>query len=418
MKFEKSKAILLAITFTLVITSAHVVNAQDSKTISDYYYEMPDEVLLKEKDKENEPQTKSQREEMISLMDNENYYLELRPRWLDGKATITAFIKPDGKLLFVQEFRGCGPMCHQEVFFHELVGNEWQEKENLLPDTTEEFQKLPHFDLAISHLKNLWGKEDNIWAGSGEEFTYSLIYELPRFGTKIELLDQYSREVIYEFKWSNGEFIPELPGNISIPDETELKEPIEEIPALKKTVESRPATEKITPKEPKDSKPSKQLKEGYKTIGKILNTIALLIFILYIPLKIISSHRRLSKYGKGFMIATIIWVLLSRLGIVLGNFGLVVEGTMLIAFTRPIDALLFLLIESIGFHNSLWIFPFPIFETFGIPLLLSDIIFIYGNRYLLKKLSPHKVLALNIFVMLLAGIALVARVSTYSHIYG
>lgn len=393
MKFKKSKTILLAITFALVVTSAHVVNAKDSKTISDYYYEMPDEILLKNKDEAYEPQDKSKREEMISLVDNENYYLELRPRWLDGKATITAFIKPDGQLLFVQEFRGCGPMCHQEVFFHELVGNEWQEKENPLPDTTEEFQKLPHFDLAISHLKNLWGKEDNIWAGSSEEFTYSLIYELPRFGTKIELLDQYSREVIYEFKWSNGEFIHELSGNISVPDERELKEPIEESPAPEKTVESRPVTEKSTPKEPKDSKPSKQLKEGYKTIAKIVDTIALLIFIFYIPLKTISSHAKLSKYGKGFMVATIIWVLLSRLGIGWDYSALAVAVNALI---RPVDLLLMFLSEK----------TFGNFILSGTFLLLSDIIFIYGNRLLLRKLPARKLLLLNISIMLLTWITM------------
>lgn len=136
---------------------------------------------------------------VMDIMDEENYYLEVHPLSLDGEIAMTVFLDGERKLI-ASTFNGCGPICEQEVSFF------WLEDGELVDVTEEILGEYDFTDLAEKY----------------EEFAPLLV--LPRHGTTIEVIEQYSGDLIAELNWVKGEFVEEIhDGKISkIDQELEL----------------------------------------------------------------------------------------------------------------------------------------------------------------------------------------------------
>lgn len=125
------------------------------------------------------------------VIDEENLYAEIRSMDLDGSATVTVFLTSDRTPVVGVSVLGCGPICHQDLNFLKWEGEAWQNV------TKEVFPSLSE-----AEEKNLF---------KGEEY-YNALYELPQFGTTIELINQYEEfgedgpTVYYRFLWEDGVF--------------------------------------------------------------------------------------------------------------------------------------------------------------------------------------------------------------------
>ncbi len=112
----------------------------------------------------------------IDILDEENYYISLNPFWLDGNASFTIFLEPDGTYLFAAEVKGCGPMCEQSLDFFKMERGEFV-------NVTEDVLPKIDFDPNTNPL-----------------------YELPQDSTVIRVYDQMSDEDLFELHWIEGAF--------------------------------------------------------------------------------------------------------------------------------------------------------------------------------------------------------------------
>ncbi len=121
----------------------------------------------------------------IDVLDEENYYISLNPMWLDGNASFTIFIDPNGDYLLASETKGCGPMCMQSIHFYRINNDELLEvTDEILPDL--DFESMAtDFD------------------------PLNPLYELPRYSTTIRVYDQVTQTDLFELHWKNSAFTAE-----------------------------------------------------------------------------------------------------------------------------------------------------------------------------------------------------------------
>lgn len=158
------------------ITSDEVIKSE--KSMLDYMTEIHEAGLLFPEDSTQELI------DAVEILDEKNYYVSLRPLWLDGGAAFTIFVEPDGGQLYALETRGCGPFCEQDLNFYRL-------KNNKFVDVTKEV--LPEINF------------DSVKKKYPEDF--SPLYILPQKSTTISVIEQYSQEEIFQIKWVKGKFV-------------------------------------------------------------------------------------------------------------------------------------------------------------------------------------------------------------------
>lgn len=123
-------------------------------------------------------------EESVQILDEENMYILMFPRWWEGSATCTLFTLPDETLLLAYTINSCGPICHQDRGFYTQVDTEWKDvSSEVLPDMEEK----------LAELRETYEN-------------FNPILELPRYGTSIVVSEQYSGEELFKLLWGNGHF--------------------------------------------------------------------------------------------------------------------------------------------------------------------------------------------------------------------
>lgn len=164
---------------------------------------------------ENKEYKENNSENMLAVVDEENYYLRMNPNesygdWSQGFA-MTVFIKSNGEHVLAVESHDCGLSCNPEktkIFLLIYKDGKWSDVTNeLLP--TEEIDNFVKDE--IKHCDEINAKN-----GTKNEvhdrcvITHGGIeYDLPQNGTNIKAFNGLS-EVKFKLKWKNDKFEFEL----------------------------------------------------------------------------------------------------------------------------------------------------------------------------------------------------------------
>ncbi|MFH1712228.1 MAG: hypothetical protein ABH846_03270 [Patescibacteria group bacterium] len=179
------------LTIDPIVTDQPVVVPTESKmSVLNYYYAIPQKYL---------PFPAQEREEGVDLVDEENYYLKFSPLTLDGDGTIAVFISGDHEYVIL-ELKGCGPMCQQDITVLELVDDTWY-------DRTTTVWKDVEITVSVQEAVKQEYLSENPDADP-DDVPFVRLYELPQYGTTIDVYDQFSGEYFAEISWSGGTFHP------------------------------------------------------------------------------------------------------------------------------------------------------------------------------------------------------------------
>lgn len=135
----------------------------------------------------------------FEIVDEENYYISLAPRTWDGSGSMAVFLTGDKQYL-VAEWRGCGPMCEQWVYVLEYTNNEWIDR------TEEIWQDIVVPKNTIDRIADYALTEG--LSDDPTDVPFVPLYEIPQFGTTVQLYDQFTGQVIAEMDWAGGAFHP------------------------------------------------------------------------------------------------------------------------------------------------------------------------------------------------------------------
>lgn len=122
-------------------------------------------------------------DEAVTLLDDENLYLEMTAGQFDGSVTCTIFLKPDQGQIVAYTVNLCGPICAQIFQIYEEVDEKWVASTDLLPDVGPELSAL-----------------------SKQYEDFNPLYVLPRYGTTIQIIEQYSHDILLELEWEKDHF--------------------------------------------------------------------------------------------------------------------------------------------------------------------------------------------------------------------
>lgn len=133
------------------------------------------------------------------VFDEYNYFIQGFHE-AEGNFTIAVFLQPEqGDPIVLVSVTSCGPMCSQEIYEYYYLG------EGKLVKNDESYQRLPFITrrdipALISAIQNPVIEEDDV--------RYNFLYELPRRGTTINIIEQYSGDTVGEIRWEKGKFVP------------------------------------------------------------------------------------------------------------------------------------------------------------------------------------------------------------------
>jgi hypothetical protein len=154
------------------------------ETVTDFFFAIPNEYFPNE---EQTKYTEEQKEKMIDIIDEKNWYIKLSPvmHW-DGSGSMAMFLLPGSDTKYIIfETTKCESICMQEIHVFEY-------KNKKLTDITD--ARLPKIDQ--------------------EKVKTAFLYVLPREGTKIKIIEQRSRfedenhekNIVAEIFWRKGVF--------------------------------------------------------------------------------------------------------------------------------------------------------------------------------------------------------------------
>lgn len=129
------------------------------------------------------------------LIDEDNYFMELAA---DIVSVTAVFLKTSGGAVVASSTVGCGPLCHQDLVFLEYVDGEWIDvSDAVFPqiDSGEMYNKF------TEKYKEKFGRDFNYDAD-----IYNFLYEIPRFGTRINIYDLVSDTDFAALKWTGTRF--------------------------------------------------------------------------------------------------------------------------------------------------------------------------------------------------------------------
>ncbi len=151
----------------------------ETKTVEDYFNEIPDQYFR--------DVSKAVRTGAIDVLDLENYYISFSPMEIEGSGSMTVFLH-NGEHLIVTEMKGCGPACEQEIYFLRYDNGQFI-------DVTAQY--LPDLDFS---------KEKAETFAEDPNAPFVPLFVLPRYGTTIEVTEQFSDEILYKLHWKKGKF--------------------------------------------------------------------------------------------------------------------------------------------------------------------------------------------------------------------
>lgn len=123
--------------------------------------------------------------------DIKNGYLKIEGAF-EGYVEVALFRKKDGSGILVVGNTSCGPVCGTDLNAYEYVDDQMREvTENVMPSLTE--------DMIRAEFRRIV-KDPNAEM-------VSFIYELPRIGKTIKILDDDSGKLIYSLEFKKDKFV-------------------------------------------------------------------------------------------------------------------------------------------------------------------------------------------------------------------
>jgi hypothetical protein len=161
-------------------------------TALDYYLLLPARFLS------NYPvgETRQEREAAISLRDLQNGYIRLGTPGEGESATVVLFRKPDGSYLVAVESSLCALKCEQSLHLLRYENGQWSDETKTL---------LPAVNDRAARARVARETKAAKVIGS-DNYSYQLIYQLPRYGTTINVTENWSNKKVAELQWSDGRF--------------------------------------------------------------------------------------------------------------------------------------------------------------------------------------------------------------------
>lgn len=153
---------------------------KDTQNILDYYKILPSNAL----DDEN-------LKAKLSVEDIKNGYLRIEG-WFEGYIEVALFRKENGAGTLAVGFTECGPVCGTELKFYEYIENE-------MKDVTEKVFPAISEDKVRAEFRRIV-KDPNAEM-------VSFVYELPRIGRTIKILDDETGKLIYSLDWKKDRFV-------------------------------------------------------------------------------------------------------------------------------------------------------------------------------------------------------------------
>jgi hypothetical protein len=173
--------VLILILFSLFgIAKAQKTRENDKRNVLEYYKLLPSNML------DNEGALAK-----LIVEDIKNGYLKIEGAF-EGYIEVALFRKKDGSGILVVGNTSCGPVCGTDLNAYEYMDDQMKEvTEDVMPSLTEdeiraEFRRIvkdPNAEMV------------------------SFIYELPRFGKTIKILDDDSGKLIYSLEFKKDKFV-------------------------------------------------------------------------------------------------------------------------------------------------------------------------------------------------------------------
>lgn len=120
----------------------------------------------------------------VTVLDEDNAYLTMSPIWMDGSIDCTIFLESDGTSIVAFTIHQCGPICHETRGFYEMRDDVWV-------DVSSEI--LPDVDAALTRASSAYDE-------------FNPLFMLPRYGTTIVIIEQYSHDELFRLMWQQGKF--------------------------------------------------------------------------------------------------------------------------------------------------------------------------------------------------------------------
>lgn len=180
------------------------VPAPQAISILDYYYALPSKYVMYLREG-NIGESSSARDSVIATKDLKNYYLRLQKPGDEVNSDIAVFLAPDADNLVAVSSRACGPVCEEEFYLLKYDGQNWTNMTSQLLPKMNSNELIGKLRAALSEAG------ENV--STDQTLSYTLHYELPRYGTTIPVSAQvtepvlFDTDALYELKWSNGKFV-------------------------------------------------------------------------------------------------------------------------------------------------------------------------------------------------------------------
>ena len=161
-------------------------------TVLDYYLSLPARFF----ENYRVGETREQREAGISVRDLPNGFLQLGKPGAVESATIALFKLTSGGHLVAVESTLCTLKCEQSIHFLRYEKGEWiDETAKWLPriDDRETRARVARETKAAKIV-------------SQDNYAYQLIYRLPRYGTTIDVTENWTDKKIAELRWDGRLF--------------------------------------------------------------------------------------------------------------------------------------------------------------------------------------------------------------------
>lgn len=127
----------------------------------------------------------------ISVKDIANGYLKIEGA-MDGWVEVALFRKKNRLPILVVGETGCGPICGTDLSIYELY------RDKMVKTTKNLFPKITEKESKAKYLRTTNGSEEDFYGG---------VYELPRKGKTIRLVNDAGEDLLFGITWENDKFV-------------------------------------------------------------------------------------------------------------------------------------------------------------------------------------------------------------------
>ncbi|MFH1711630.1 MAG: hypothetical protein ABH846_00130 [Patescibacteria group bacterium] len=140
------------------------------------------------------------RMEHIDVLDEDNYYIRIESLVQSNGGeygAMTVFIKPNGQHIIAAEGGITTSLSFRTLYLLTYIDGKWTDVTNDL---------IPWNKINFDKLREQVHKGSDLEAEGIEAEFITFYFELPRYGTDLELKEYYSDETVLTLKWRNGRF--------------------------------------------------------------------------------------------------------------------------------------------------------------------------------------------------------------------